>query len=84
MNTIKKLLGYLWMALAPIIIAFLVYEAVEKIGNATAVLRSNVILQWSIILLIFTPIGIGFFIFGWYASKDEYAHLPTSSNELSE
>ena len=84
MNTIKKLLGYFWMALAPIIIAFLVYEAVEKICNATAVLRSNVILQWSIILLIFTPIGIGFFIFGWYASKDEYAHLPASSKELSE
>ncbi len=84
MNTVKKLLGYIWMSLAPIIIAFLVYEASKKIGHATATLRSNVILQWSIILLIFIPICIGFFIFGWYASKDEYAQLPESSQDLSE
>jgi len=72
MNTIKKLLGYLWMLMAPCIILFLVYEAYDKIIKAPAALQSNVILQWVIILLIFTPISVGFFIFGTYASKGEY------------
>lgn len=72
MNAIKKLLGYVWMLLAPCIILFLVYEAYDKIAKAPAALLSNVILQWVIILLIFTPICVGLFIFGTYASKGEY------------
>jgi hypothetical protein len=72
MNTIKKLLGYVWMLIAPSIILFLVYEAYDKISKAAPALQSNVILQWVIILLIFTPICGGFFIFGAYASKGEY------------
>jgi hypothetical protein len=82
MNSIKKLLGYVWMLLAPAIICFLVYEALEKMGAASAAQKANVTLQWMIILLIFTPICIGFFIFGKYASANEYAHLPESSSEI--
>ena len=82
MNTIKKLLGYVWMLFAPCIILFLVYEAYDKIVKAPAALQSNVILQWVIILLIFTPICVGFFIFGTYANKGEYDHLPASSAEI--
>jgi len=72
MNTIKKLLGYVWMLLAPSIILFLLYEAYDKITKAAAALQSNVILQWVIILLVFTPICIGLFMFGTYSSKGEY------------
>ena len=82
MNTVKKMFGYLWMVIAPIIILFLLYEAYEKISKASAAVQSNVILQWVIILLIFTPICVGFFIFGKYASNGEYDHLPESSAEL--
>jgi ABC-type polysaccharide/polyol phosphate export permease len=82
MNTIKKLLGYVWMLIAPCIILFLVYEAYDKISKAPATTQSNVILQWVIILLIFTPICVGFFIFGRYASKGEYDHLPAASSEI--
>ena len=82
MNTVKKLLGYVWMLIAPIIIFFLVYEAYDKISTASAATQSNVILQWVIILLIFTPICVGFFIFGSYASKGEYDHLPAASSEI--
>jgi hypothetical protein len=39
-------------------------------------------LQWVIILLIFIPICVGFFIFGSYASKGEYDHLPAASSEI--
>jgi len=75
MNAVKKLLGYLWMLMAPALICFLVYQAVEKISAATEIQKSNVALQWVIILLVFTPICIGFFIFGKYASTNEYANF---------
>jgi hypothetical protein len=55
---------------------------VEKISAATEIQKSNVALQWVIILLVFTPICVGFFIFGKYASTNEYAHLPESSAEI--
>jgi hypothetical protein len=82
MNTIKKILGLVWMFLAPAMIWFLASQAIQKINNATSLTRSNVTLQWVIILTIFTPICIGFFIFGYYAFKGEYAHLPASSQDL--
>jgi len=82
MNNIKKILGFVWMALAPAIICFLVYEAFAKIGAAKPIEKANTILQWVIILIIFTPISIGFFLFGKYAASNEYAHLPESSEEL--
>jgi len=82
MNTIKKLAGFLWMAMAPILILFLLFQANQKITTASVAVKSNVILQWVIILLIFTPICIGFFIFGKYATAGEYDQLPGSSEDL--
>jgi hypothetical protein len=82
MNTIKKILGLVWMLLAPAIIWFLAAQAIQKIGQANALTKSNVTLQWVIILTIFTPICIGFLIFGYYAYKGEYDQLPASSKDL--
>ena len=82
MNSVKKLLGYVWMLMAPALICFLVYQAVEKISAATDIQKANITLQWVIILLVFIPICIGFFIFGKYASTNEYAQLPESSTEI--
>ncbi len=82
MNRIKKILGLVWMCLAPAIIWFLIAQAIQKIGAATAITRANVSLQWVIILIIFTPICIGFFIFGYYGFKGEYDQLPSSSKDL--
>ena len=82
MNTIKKILGLVWMFLAPAIIWFLASQAIQKIAAATTLTKSNVTLQWVIILTIFTPICIGFFIFGYYAFKGEYDLLPASSKDL--
>jgi hypothetical protein len=82
MNTIKKILGLVWMFLAPAIIWFLASQAIQKIAGATTLTRSNVTLQWVIILTIFTPICIGFFIFSFYAFKGEYDQLPVSSKDL--
>lgn len=82
MNAIKKYLGFVWMMMAPAIILFLVYEAVVKIAAASATAKANTILQWVIILLIFLPITVGFFVFGKYASQNAYDQLPESSSEI--
>ena len=84
MNSIKKILGYVWMLLAPAIIFFLVFQAKNKIATASEAARSNTILQWVIILIIFTPICVGFFIFGKYASEKAYDHLPESSSDIED
>lgn len=81
MNAIKRILGIVWMALAPALVIFLIWQAAEKIGRAVAD-KPNVILQWVIILVIFIPICTGLFIFGWYSFKGYYDHLPESSDEL--
>lgn len=82
MNAIKRLLGIFWMALSPATVLFLVWQGSGKIGHATVITRSNIILQWSIILIIFTPICIGLLIFGFYSFKGEYDQLPKNSADI--
>jgi hypothetical protein len=84
MNAVKKYLGVLWMLLSPSIMVFLFWQAADKIGKATELTKSNVTLQWSIILIIFLPICVGFLIFGYYAYKGYYEHLPESSAEITD
>lgn len=67
---LKRFLGVLLMILGPLVIGLLIYFANQKISLATATF--NDILQWSIIIGIFTPVAIGMFIFGRYAFKGEY------------
>lgn len=80
MNAVKKILGLLWMVIAPVIIYFLIMGAVHNIGEGTKDINKPI--PWIIIITIFTPIAIGMMIFGWYAFKGEYDHLPESSEEL--
>ena len=83
MNSIKKYLGIIWLVLAPAVIFFLVSGAVEYIDlKGTKDINSPVI--WIIIITIFTPIAIGLMIFGWYALKGAYDHLPESSAEVED
>lgn len=83
MSGLKKILGLVWMLLGPVIIAFLFMQASDKIAAAAeGIARTNTTLQWSIIILIFIPICTGLVIFGYYAWKGEYDHLPESSEEV--
>ncbi|MES2829029.1 MAG: hypothetical protein V4687_12775 [Bacteroidota bacterium] len=77
MNSIKKILGLLWMILGPASIILMFIQAMEKIGLAPeGVAKTNTALQWGIILFIFIPISAGLVIFGYYAFKGEYDQLP--------
>ena len=81
MNSIKRYLGIVWLLLAPIVIYFLVSGAISNIDPAGKKDINNPVI-WVIIITIFTPIAIGLMIFGWYAFKGEYDHLPEDSREL--
>ncbi|MCU0423812.1 MAG: hypothetical protein MUC81_13480 [Bacteroidia bacterium] len=83
MNTIKKLLGVVWLALAPLLVGFMFMQAADKISKAAdGIVKTNTTLQWVIILIIFLPICAGLAVFGFYALKGEYSHLPENSEEL--
>jgi len=81
MNAIKKYLGIIWLLLAPGVIYFLVDRAILHIDTSGKKDINNPVI-WIIIIGIFTPIAIGLMIFGWYALKNEYSHLPQSSSEV--
>ncbi len=81
MNQLKKIMGVLWMILAPVVIYFLVMGAVHNI-NSAGTKDINKPIPWIIIIAIFTPIAIGLMIFGYYSVKGEYDKLPDSSNDL--
>ena len=81
MNAIKKYAGILWIILGPLGIYYLIKTAAEEIAKHP-VLDTKI--QWTVFVVIFIPIAIGFMIFGWYALKGEYDKLPESSAELED
>lgn len=72
MHNLKKYLGLFWLALGPVSVLFMFYQAWDKISAADPTQQLNTALQWGIILLVFIPIAIGLMIFGKYALSDEY------------
>ena len=83
MNAFKRYFGLLFLLLAPLVIYELISGAVANIDTAGKKDINNPVI-WIIIIAIFTPIAIGLVIFGWYAFRGEYDHLPESSEELKE
>ncbi|MEY3576991.1 MAG: hypothetical protein RL394_574 [Bacteroidota bacterium] len=81
MNSIKKYLGLVWIALAIYSYSILLKTAIERIR---LVPTTDTIIQWSIFAIIFLPIALGFVMFGWMALKGAYDHLPESSNEVED
>jgi len=81
MNAFKKLLGIFWLLIGPLIVFALVDGAMTNIDAHGKKDINNPVI-WIIIIAIFTPIAIGLMIFGWYAFRGEYDHLPEKSKDL--
>ena len=81
MNTIKRIAGVLWVILGPLAIYYLVKTAIGEI-NKKPVIDTKI--QWAVFIIVFIPIAIGIMIFGYYAIKGEYDHLPESSAEITD
>ena len=67
MNAIKRISGIAWILAGPAILIYFVTEAVKKNNLPTS--SANDLIQWSIIIGIFNPTGIGFMIFGFYSLR---------------
>ena len=81
MNAVKKFAGILWIILGPLAIFYLIKTAVEEIAQKPVI---DTKIQWIVFVVIFIPIAIGLMIFGYYALKGEYDHLPESSAEMED
>lgn len=79
MDMIKRFLGVIWMLLGPVAIFYLIKTAASEITKKPVI---DTKIQWAVFIIVFTPIAIGMVIFGYYALKGEYDHLPESSKEL--
>lgn len=71
MDQLRKYLGIIWMLLGPATIIALLVGAFRNINSEAKGDISNPV-PWIIIIAIFTPIAIGFSVFGWYCWKGEY------------
>jgi len=79
MNALKKWLGIVWIVLGPVAIYYLVKTAAAEIAKKPVI---DTKIQWAVFIVVFLPIAIGMVIFGYYAVKGEYEHLPESSKEI--
>lgn len=79
MNYIKRYSGILWMLLGPVAIYYLLQTALSEIDRKPLL---DTKIQWGVFVVVFIPIAIGMVIFGYYALKGEYDHLPERSEEL--
>ena len=77
MNLLKKIMGIVWMVIAPVVIYFLITGAVHNVNNGGKPI------PWIIMIAVSIPIAVGLMIFGYYALKGEYDKLPESSEELN-
>ncbi|MDX2046969.1 MAG: hypothetical protein SFU87_09285, partial [Chitinophagaceae bacterium] len=78
MNQLKRFAGIIWMLAGPVAVFYLIKTALQEI-NKNPVIDTKI--QWGVFVFIFIPIAAGLVIFGWYAFKGEYDHLPESSAE---
>ncbi len=81
MEGLKRILGIVWLLLGPGAIGLLIWRATIEIGEKPT--QENWIF-WGIIITIFLPIALGMSIFGYYAMKGYYEHLPTKSEEVED
>ena len=79
MNQIKRIAGIVWMLLGPLAVFYLIKTAASEIEKKPV---TDTKIQWGVFVIVFIPIAIGLVIFGYYAFKGEYDHLPERSDEL--
>ncbi len=79
MNTLKRSAGIVWMLLGPLMLGFLLRTAAREISRNDT---TDTWIQWGVFITIFVPIAVGLVLFGWFAFKGEYDHLPENSAEV--
>lgn len=81
MNQLKRYSGILWMAAGPVAFIYLLRTALAEMAQKP---QTDTRIQWIVFLVVAFPIALGLFLFGWYALKGEYDHIPETSAELED
>ena len=81
MNNLKRYAGIIWMLMGPVTIYYLIKTAAAEIAKKPLI---DTKIQWAVFVIVFIPIAIGLVIFGYFALKGEYDHLPESSAEIED
>jgi len=69
MNSIRRIAGVLWIAIAPLAMYYLIKTASSEIEKKPLI---DTKIQWTVFIIIFIPAAIGLVIFGYYALRGEY------------
>jgi hypothetical protein len=74
MNTVKKILGIVWIVLGPVVLFYLVKTGMGEVAKAELAQKSvlDTKIQWGVFIVVFVPIAFGLVLFGYYALKGEY------------
>ena len=72
MNTIKKILGAVWIFIALASVYLLLQTAGIEIAKKPLI---DTKIQWGVFVGVSIPIAVGFIIFGYYALKGEYDRI---------
>lgn len=81
MNKLKRMFGIIWMVLGPLAIYYLIQTALAEISKKPVI---DTKIQWGVFIVIFIPIAFGMVIFGYFAIRGDYDHLPESSSEIED
>jgi len=79
MNQLKRILGIVWIVIAPVTIYYLISTGMHEMEKKPVI---DTKIQWLVFIIVFIPIAIGLILFGVFALKGEYDHLPESSAEI--
>jgi hypothetical protein len=84
MNSLKRLSGFIWIALGVAAVYMMASQAGKEIAAAVAANKAvlDTKMFWYIIIPIFAPIMAGLCLFGWYAWKGEYDIIARDSGHL--
>ncbi|MBS1916208.1 MAG: hypothetical protein JST87_08015 [Bacteroidetes bacterium] len=69
MNSIRRIAGILWIAIAPVALYYLIKTGMSEIEKKPTI---DTKIQWIVFIIVFIPAAIGLVIFGYYALKGEY------------
>jgi len=81
MNQLKRYAGIIWILIGPLAAIYLVRTAMAEIAKKPVM---DTYIQWGVFIVVFIPIALGMLLFGYFAWKGEYDHLPESSAEIEE
>lgn len=71
MNSIKRLAGLVWIALAVYAVYLMIHQAGIEFGASP---KLDTRIFWFTIIPVFVPIMAGLALFGYYCFKGEYDH----------